>query len=194
MMRHVLQCCKFFDQLLEMDREIAAAVQQEGCSHCGGRLHVANYWRKPRGVPAGLAHRWCLRLSLCCAREGCRRRRTPPSVRFFGGRVFAAALFVLAGLLASASRPSPGFGWTEARRRLGIARRTWSRWLQWWRRDFPRSEVGRELRGRWMEASTPLGLYRHLPGAPPGRMRELLAILAAAPRSHSIRSRCVRGI
>lgn len=36
-------------------------------------------------------------MSLCCAR--CRKRRTPPSVRFLGRRVYLAAVVVLACVL-----------------------------------------------------------------------------------------------
>ena len=45
------------------------------------RRHAAPgyYDRKPRG-----GSQWTLRFSFCCDQEGCRRRHTPPSVRFHG--------------------------------------------------------------------------------------------------------------
>ena len=40
--------------LLAVDEDLAAEVRKKGCS-CGGRLHSANYLRKPRGTPAQLS-------------------------------------------------------------------------------------------------------------------------------------------
>ena len=42
--------------------------------------------RKPHGGPADLSETFSLRHSLCCGREGCRRRTLPPSVLFLGRR------------------------------------------------------------------------------------------------------------
>jgi hypothetical protein len=80
--------------LYAIDAEQAERVRARGCE-CGGRLHRADYPRKVRGL--GPEHEALLsrRLSFCCAREGCRRRHTPPSVRFWGRMVYAAAVVVL---------------------------------------------------------------------------------------------------
>ena len=64
--------------LLEFDRDLAAQARTAGCG-CGGALHSADYPRKPRGAPGGLGRDFARRLSLCCAREGCRKRATPAS-------------------------------------------------------------------------------------------------------------------
>jgi hypothetical protein len=81
--------------LLEADRELAAEARARGCA-CGGRLHSARYGRKPRrGVPWELWEDYRWRESLCCEREGCRRRMPPPSLRFLGRRVYLGALVVL---------------------------------------------------------------------------------------------------
>jgi len=88
---------KFWRLLLRFDEDVAAQVRAFGCPLCGSVLHSARYRRKPRGAPrAVLGEAYERRLSLCCAREGCRRRTTPVSVRFFGRRVYLAALVVLA--------------------------------------------------------------------------------------------------
>ena len=72
-------------QLLEkVDWDLAEQAHQQGCLFCRGKLHRADYDRKPRGGPE-----WDYRYSFCCAQEGCRRRRTPESVRFMGRRVYA---------------------------------------------------------------------------------------------------------
>ncbi len=60
--------------LERIDEDLAA----HPCPHCGGRLRP----RKPRGVERPLVA-GARRLSFCCAR--CRRRVTPPSVRYAAG-------------------------------------------------------------------------------------------------------------
>ena len=72
----------FFSLLLKIDRATADELRQKGCPECGGPLHWANYARSPRGVPSECGTEHLTRLSLCCGREGCRKRLTPPSVRF----------------------------------------------------------------------------------------------------------------
>jgi hypothetical protein len=97
----ILTDAKFWRFLLRLDEDLAAQAQQLGCPHCGGRLHSARYPRKPRGVARGLlgpGYEW--RLSFCCAREGCRSRTTPASVRFLGRRVYLGALVVLVTALS----------------------------------------------------------------------------------------------
>jgi len=40
-----------FQLLEEVDADLAAAAHKQGCLACGGRLHRADYGRKPRGGP-----------------------------------------------------------------------------------------------------------------------------------------------
>ena len=48
-MYHVLlRDASFWGFLFEVDKDLAAKARQQGC-RCGGRLHCANYPRKPRG-------------------------------------------------------------------------------------------------------------------------------------------------
>jgi hypothetical protein len=66
---------EFFAKVLEFDQRVAAAVAERRCSHCGGPLHRSNYRRKPRGgLIAEAGEAFAVRLSLCCGREGCRKR------------------------------------------------------------------------------------------------------------------------
>ena len=128
---------------LSWDRGVAEHVQVGGCG-CGGRLHRANYPRKPRGCSELLDWEWQWRDSFCCAEEGCRKRKTPPSVRFLGRRVYLAAIVVLAAVLYS--------GLTDERARqmrdlMGIPRRTLERWVAWWREEFVQTRVWRAGRG-----------------------------------------------
>ncbi len=96
---------KFFEGLLEVDRGELERAQRSGCPHCGGRLDRADYPRKPRGLPSDplVDELFGTRFSLCCSREGCRRRLTPPSVRFLGRRVYVGAVVMLAAATALAA-------------------------------------------------------------------------------------------
>ena len=62
---------------------------------CGGVLHSVGIRRKPRGRPAGLGEEHDQRFSFCCAADGCRTRKTPPSFRFLGRKVYLGAVVVL---------------------------------------------------------------------------------------------------
>ena len=73
----------FWSFLFAIDQDLAETTRKKACP-CGGRLHCANYPRKPRGTPVQLPEPQRLRLSFCCDRDGCRKRVTPPSVRFLG--------------------------------------------------------------------------------------------------------------
>jgi hypothetical protein len=92
----------FWTLLFRIDEDLAAQTRAAGCVFCGGKLHSARYPRKPRGVVCGLGgEAYERRLSFCCARDRCRRRSTPPSVRFLGRRVYLSAVVVLVTALAA---------------------------------------------------------------------------------------------
>ena len=95
---------RFWSFLLAVDQDLAEETRKKACP-CGGRLHSANYPRKPRGTPVQLPERECLRLSFCCDRDGCRKRVTPPSVRFLGPKVYLGAIVIL--ISAMRQGPSP---------------------------------------------------------------------------------------
>lgn len=79
---------------------------------------------KPRGgalAAAGEEH--TLRFSLCCGREGCRKRAAPPSVRFLGRRVYLGAALLVASILRLTHREP-----AELRRLTGIPAQTVERW------------------------------------------------------------------
>jgi hypothetical protein len=143
--------------LVELDERITEQVRQAGCSRCGGRLDRADYARKPRGGLVVLgAEGWSRRLSLCCSREGCRRRSTPPSVRFLGRKVYAEVVVVL-GCLEAGSRertpkPSPP---------RAAPVRTVRRWQTWWRTVFVASRFWCEAHARLVP---PINEWR-LPGS-----------------------------
>jgi hypothetical protein len=135
---------RLYVALTHFDDELAADAQKGGCA-CGGRLHRADYPRKPRGGPTGLGPEYNTRRSFCCASEDCRKRTTPQSVRFLGRRVYLAAVFVLVSVMRHGITLAR---WGRLVAHLGISLRTLSRWRDWWLRTFPVTTVWARVRGR----------------------------------------------
>jgi hypothetical protein len=137
---------EWFASLEEFDRQIAEAVAAEGCRHCGGPLHQGNYERKPRGGQiAAAGEAFTLRHSLCCGREGCRKRALPPSLRFLGRRVYLEAVVLLASARAMMLETL-----RLAHDATGVPARTLRRWHTWWTAAFPSSAVWTQLRARFV--------------------------------------------
>ena len=121
------------------------------------------------------AETWLRRLSLCCAREGCRRRSTPPSVRFLGRRVYPEVVVVLASLAALA---------TDRARALcaatGVPARTVRRWRSWWQGAFLASALWCECQARMVPAPAvsqlPASLLSRF--SPSTALRDLARLLA----------------
>lgn len=133
----------FHSSLTIIDQELAEATRLAGCP-CGGSLYQADYPRSPFGLPEALRHHYDHRFSFCCG--DCRKRITPPSVRFFGRRWFPAPLLILISALA--------FGATEyrciqIRRHFGvlISQSTWKRWRRWWRISFVETDFWLQAKG-----------------------------------------------
>ncbi len=142
-----LRDARFHQVLLDADRESATETREKGCPACGGKLHGAAFWRKPRSgvqLPAGYG----IRFSFCCAKAGCRKRVTPASLRFLGRRVYLGLIVVLVPVLRHG--PSP----TRVRRLqelVGVSRRTVERWCRWWRSGFVETAFWRLAQGEFAE-------------------------------------------
>lgn len=133
---------EFFEALLAWDEAIAEQVASGGCRHCGGPLHRSNYERKPRGaLIAEAGEAFSLRHSLCCGREGCRRRALPPSLRFLGRRVYLEAVVLLASAVAQLSASL-----RRARARTGVPSWTLRRWASWWTEALPGTRPWQQIR------------------------------------------------
>lgn len=157
MMYHDLACdANFWLFLLSIDEDLAKSVHQKGCS-CGGRLHRANFPRKPRGGDH-LPKEYGCRLSFCCEREGCRKRATPPSVRFLGRKVYLGVVVIL--VAAMRHGPSPRRV-AELSRQFGADRRTIARWQVFWREYFPQTAFWKVARARFVSIDI-AGLPRSL--------------------------------
>lgn len=147
MMYHVLfRDASFWAFLFDVDKDLAHQTRQKGCL-CGGRLHCANYPRKPRGGCRELLESYKYRLSFCCDRDGCRKRNTPPSVRFLGPKVYLAAVVVLVAAMRHGPSPRRVRELTEL---FGADRRTIGRWCAFWREHLPQTPFWKVARGRFL--------------------------------------------
>lgn len=153
---------RFYRLLFRIDQDLAAQVRAGGCC-CGGVLHSARYPRKPRGIRSSLDESYATRLSFCCAAEGCRRRSTPPSVRFLGRKVYLGAMVILVSALEHGLSPRRRQWLIET---LDIWPQTISRWRRWWREVFPGGRCWRAQRGNFL----PPVECCQLPGALLGRL------------------------
>jgi hypothetical protein len=169
---------EFFEGLERVDAAIVASVAVGGCARCGGRLDRGDYARKPRGGLFAVAGEASVRrYSLCCSREGCRKRATPPSVRFLGRRVYLGAAVVVASVFAMRFKAARAI-----RRAAGIPARTTRRWLSWWRGAFTATGVFVALSSRLVPAVSkddlPLSVLQRISGCPIDRVRCLLERLS----------------
>jgi len=148
----------FHTLLIAIDRELAEATRQKGCL-CGGRLDRSNYPRSPLGVPAEFRSPYEERLSFCCAT--CRKRVTPPSVRFFGRRWYPAPLFILISALMVSINESR---LKQIKRHFGItvSESTWKRWRQWWRDTFVETAFWKQARALIFKAQRRMTVTRRM--------------------------------
>lgn len=123
-----------FHQFLKtIDYDLSEEERVKGCTHCGGKLHRADYPRSPLGVPLEHREHYEERYSHCCGQ--CRKRTTSQSVRFFGRYWYSAPLLILISALISGSFNKCSaqlyqlFG-------VSISKRTWKRWREWWKEAF----------------------------------------------------------
>ena len=106
----------------------------------GCRLHCANYRRAPRGGPDDLPEEYRCRFSFCCDRDGCRKRMTPPSVRFLGRKVYLGAVVILISAMRQGPTPRRV---RELSTLFGADRATIARWQAFWRDHIPQPRSGR---------------------------------------------------
>ena len=135
---------EFFEALAQIDQKIVDQAAAGRCPFCGGPLHRSDFARKPRGaLMAAAGEELVTRFSLCCGRDGCRKRATPPSLRFLGRRVYLGAVVIMASVIAQALTTAKAL-----RQATGVPARTSRRWLSWWRGAFLLTDVFVKLRAR----------------------------------------------
>lgn len=198
MCQKLLRDTRLYEHLLRCDRDLAREVRERGCP-CGGRLDSAKYPRKPQGgppIPQHLRERdpdHARRLSLCC--DDCRKRSTPPSVRFLWRRWFLAATVVLVSALKD--------GLTSARiarvRELyDVSLRTLERWRAWWLETFVSTDLWQVTRGRFSPPVDERRIPRSLLGRfgrseTKGALVGVLQFLAPLAASERIRRGLIAG-
>jgi hypothetical protein len=145
-------------------------------------LHSARYPRKPRrprSFSGPLNPEYRRRLSFCCARQGCRKRATPPSLRFLGRKVYLGVVVVLISALRCGVTPTRLRYLDE---RVGINRRTLMRWRRWWCEVFVATPFWRAAAARLVppvaHAQLPVSLLERFAGAARDRLLSLLRFIA----------------
>jgi hypothetical protein len=174
----ILRDTRFYELLLDFDRQIADAAHAGRCPKCGAALHWGSYERKPRGGPAGLGPEHRRRFSLCCAAEGCRKRKTPGSLRFLGRKVYFGAMVVLISAMQGGLTPAR---MKRLKALVGVSRRTVMRWREWWRTVFTDSAFWRAHRALAPAASSadlPASLLPSFDGTLEQQLLSLLRFLA----------------
>jgi hypothetical protein len=144
----------FWSFLTSVDEDLAKRAQRQGCS-CGGRLHCANYPRAPRSGLHHLPDDYRCRLSFCCDRDGCRKRLTPPSVRFLGRKAYLGAIVVLISAMRQGPTPRRV---CEISSLFGVDTATIARWQTFWRDHVPRTPFWKEARARLVPVVEIVGL------------------------------------
>jgi hypothetical protein len=112
----------FLSELVAIDFETAQKVKALGCPECKSTLHNSNFTRKFRGLEIVTPPQFEVRFSFCCSSDGCRRRLTPPSVRFTRNKVYLGMVILLI---------SSGIT-TFLDQTLKVSPQTRRRWMKFW--------------------------------------------------------------
>jgi len=140
----LLTDARFHNSLFDLDRLIAKQVQQAQCQLCHGNLHQSHFLRKPRGVPEGTDPDYSIRFSYCCGTEGCRKRFTPPSMRFLSRKVYSSVVIILIFLLKPETNDSRI---EKINVLLGttLSIETLRRWRHFWTKNVPQTHTWKRL-------------------------------------------------
>jgi hypothetical protein len=144
MYHYLLTDARFHNSLFDLDRLIAEQVRRAQCPKCFGNLNQSNFPRKPRGVPEGTHPDYSIRFSYCCGVEGCRKRLTPPSMRFLSRKVYSSVVIILIFLL----KPETDESRIEVLNRLlgtQLSVETLRRWRHFWTKDIPQTHTWKRL-------------------------------------------------
>jgi len=159
MLSEVLKNESFFWDLYKIDLATAEEYKQKRCPYCQGPLYYANYFRKPRGEPDGVPEKYFLQFSLCCGKEGCRRRLIPPSLRFMGRKVYWYAAILT--IVSDWQNKIQNMTISEFARKMGISSNTLKRWIHFFENTFPVSVQWKKIRG----SVSAIVKNAHLPGS-----------------------------
>ncbi len=186
-MSHKFLSNSSFHQILNaIDQKLAEQSKEKGCLSCGSQLHKANYPRSPAGLSAPFREYYDERLSFCCVK--CRKRMTPPSVRFFGRRWFVGPVFILICILRLGINDRRLM---QVRKYFGItmSQLTWRRWRRWWLESFPETSFWQRVTGivplcvMESKQSFPRALFNQFSGVFEQKITCSLRFFSSAPGS-----------
>lgn len=186
----LLRDARFYAHLALIDVDLAEEAKRAGCP-CGGVLHWARFNRKSRTINGvswrTLGEAYERRESLCCAREGCRRRVTPMSVRFLGRRWYPGVVVLLASVLVHGLDYGGGKGICRS---LGVSWRTLERWRRWWQETLSTTALwhGARLVPPLVAAAMPGELLERFAGEEKARVTSALRWLGPATTASPGRS------
>ncbi len=146
MLSEALKNESLFCELYKIDLATAERYREMKCPHCKGPLYYANYLRKPRGEPEGLSEEYFLQFSLCCGKEGCRRRLIPPTCRFLGKNIYWYAVIIT--IVSDWQHATDSMPISRLAEKVGISRNTLKRWINLFKEIFPESHSWKKIRGR----------------------------------------------
>jgi hypothetical protein len=165
--------------LIDIDHKLSEQVRVLGCPYCGGSLHRSDYPRSPFGISLEQRNHYVKRYSFCCYQ--CRKRTTPPSVRFFGRYRFPAPVLIL---ISALRQSTVNKFCTRLQCLLGIrvSKRTWKRWRHWWQNSFSSTNFWKSNTGiipvDKQQGPNPLILFSLYSGIFQSRLLSVLQFLA----------------
>ena len=139
----LLKSKSLFSLLYKIDQDLCERTRARGCPFAGVRCIAPTTSASLAAAPLILKR--LLRFALACAAAvpGCRRRVLPPSVRFWGRRVYWAPVFYWSRPFARAQNPSITL--ERLKGLCGVWRSTVKRWQRYFRDIFAQSIGYRRL-------------------------------------------------
>jgi hypothetical protein len=178
MCTNLFQDSRLFEIIQRIDRDSEIKAGSQPCDRCRGKLDRAYFSRKPRGVAEGFERAFIVRPSFCCRVDGCRKRLTPPQLRFLGRKVFISVIVLLAAAMTQGPSPKR---LCQIQRELGIAPQTLRRWLTFWREVFAVSNSWIYVRGNFIppvdESQLPGSLLQRLAAFHPNPKQAIVTLL-----------------
>jgi hypothetical protein len=170
---------EFHAQLLVFDRDLSATARAAGCGRCDGVLPFGAVRPQAARRSRGLGRDYARRFSFCCAVDGCRKRLTPPLLRFLGRKVYIATVVTLISAMLHGTTPAR---LTRLSIVPGIDRRTLARWRAWWLSTFTDRPFALIAKARFMPpldiAGLPASLLDRFAGNVAEQLTSLLRFVA----------------
>lgn len=150
MIPELAQKSPLYSFLFKLDVELYEQTKQAGCPHCeDGRLDDGFYERHPKGGPDDLPDELRERRSLCCAKQGCRKRTLPPSCLYLGRKLYWKAVILV--VLACRQKRENSWTYEKLQARFGVSRSTIWRWANYFEEFFSESDEWKKRRGYVVE-------------------------------------------